>query len=596
MTVKQAPRVVRLQGRDPIDREQVGNKAWGIVRMRRLGLPVPPAFVLPVTECRRYHDQHEALDEQTWADVLEGLRWLETATGKAFGNPAGPLLVSVRSGAVVSMPGMMDTILNLGMTGEIEKALARSSGDADFARDTHARFCHQFGRVVLGADVDADGDEDPEQLQRVIARDCREEFPQDPYEQLRLAVCAVFQSWGSKRAVAYRRHWGLSEVGGTAVIIQAMVFGNLTGDSGTGVFFTRDPLTGYPSPYGEWLCKGQGEDVVSGTHAVQTLHDLAGQLPEVHAELLGAGQLLERENGDMQDIEFTVEQGQLFLLQTRAAKRSPAAAVRTAVDFAEAGVIDEPSALLRVTAEQVTTLLQPRLSSDAVLGEPVASGEPACFGVAVGFAVGDSEAAEAEAAEGRDVVLVRPTTSPEDIAGMIAARAVVTELGGSTSHAAVVARALGRPCIVGTGPGSTAAWIGEEVTVDAGKGVVYRGRLATEQVRADDDPGLFRLLQWARAICPVTVLDAPQPDTVDLDAAGVGLDPGVTPRLEDVVATLRGAASARGAVLCLPVGAEALLAAEVPAAVLAPGQQELVLLLQLVHARQRRVAAVSVSG
>ncbi len=596
MTVKQAPRVVRLQERDPIDREQVGNKAWGIVRMRGLGLPVPPAFVLPVSECRRYHEHDEALDEQTWADVLDGLRWLETETGKGFGDASAPLLVSVRSGAVVSMPGMMDTVLNLGMTSEIEKALARTSGDADFARDTHARFCHQFGRVVLGADVDADGDEGPEQLQGAIARDCGHDFPQDPYEQLRLAVCAVFQSWGSRRAVAYRRHWGLSDVGGTAVTIQAMVFGNLTGDSGTGVFFTRDPLTGDPRPYGEWLCKGQGEDVVSGTHAVQTLHDLAVQLPEVHTELLRAGELLERENGDVQDIEFTVEQGQLFLLQTRAAKRSPAAAVRTAVDFAEAGVIDESSALLRVTAEQVTTLLQPRLSSDAVLGEPVASGEPACFGVAVGIAVRDSEAAEAAAAEGRDVVLVRPTTSPEDIAGMIAARAVVTELGGSTSHAAVVARALGRPCIVGTGTGSTAAWIGQEVTVDAGKGLVYRGRLATEQVRAEDDPGLSRLLQWARAVSPVTVLDAPQPDTVDLDAAGVGLDSGVAPSLEDVVATLRGAASARGAVLGSPVGAEALLAAEVPAAVLAPGQQELVLLLQLVHARPRRAAALSVSG
>lgn len=583
-----APRFVPLVGTTDADRDAIGNKAWGIMRMGLLGLPVPPAFVLPVAECRLYHDNDQFLDERTWSGVLAGMQWLEGETGKVFGDPAAPLLVSVRSGAVVSMPGMMDTVLNLGITDDVETALARSSGDAEFARDTHARFCHHFGKVVLGADVEADtcGD-DIEVLRQDITRDCGRPFPLDPVEQLRLAVSAVFQSWASRRAIAYRKHWGLSEVGGTAVTIQAMVFGNLSDESGTGVFFTRDPLTGERNPYGEWLPRGQGEDVVSGTHAVQTLHDLAQQQPAVHAELLRAGEVLERENRDVQDMEFTVEQGRLFLLQTRVAKRSPAAAVRTAADFVDEGVIDRDLALTRVTPEQVRTLLQPRLSPDAITSEPLATGEPACFGVASGIAVADSEAAERAAAQGQDVVLVRPTTSPEDIAGMIAARAVVTELGGATSHAAVVARALGRPCVVGTGPGSTSAWIGQLVTVDGSRGAVYLGRLATDQVRVEEHPGLSRLLQWAREACPLVVGGEPSGEVRDLDAAGIGLDAGEPPALEVVVAALQGAAVGTGTVLSTPVGAEALLQARVPAVALAVGQHELMVLLQLVHAQRR---------
>lgn len=588
MVVVETPRFVPLSGDVEVSRDAVGNKAWGIMRMRSLGLPVPPAFVLPVGECRRYHENCQALDEATWEGVLAGLRWLEEETGKIFGDPAAPLLVSVRSGAAVSMPGMMDTVLNLGITDEVEAALARSSGDPGFARDTHSRFCHQFGKVVLGADVEADACvDDIDALRQEIARDCGQPFPSDPHEQLRLAVCAVFQSWGSRRAIAYRKHWGLSELGGTAVTIQAMVFGNQSGQSGTGVFFTRDPLTGESRPYGEWLPRGQGEDVVSGTHAVQTLNELEQQQPDVHAELLRAGEALERENGDVQDIEFTVEQGRLFLLQTRAAKRSPAAAVRTAVDFVEEGVIDRDLALARVTAEQVRTLLQPRLSPDAKTSEPLASGEPACFGVASGIAIGDSEAAEQAAAAGEDVVLVRPTTSPEDIAGMIAARAVVTELGGATSHAAVVARALGRPCVVGIGPGSTSMWLGQPVTVDGSRGAIYLGRLPTEQVRVDEDAGLSRLLQWAREACPIEVRAESGEDLRDLDAAGIGLDAGDPPALDVVVAALQGAPAARGAVLSTPVGAEAVLQAHVPAVQLAAGQHELIVLLQLVHAHRR---------
>ena len=587
MDVLAADRVIPLEGTVTLGREVLGGKAWGIVQMRRLGMPVPPAFVLPVPACRRYHDAGRRLDDATWQSVLDGVRWLEQQTGRSLGDPAAPLLVSVRSGAPVSMPGMMDTVLNLGMTDPVETALAELSGDPEFARDTHSRFCAQFGRVVLGADVDLPPGAPADQVREEVAADTGRAVPDRPLDQLRDAVLAVFDSWQSRRAVAYRKHWGISEEGGTAVTVQAMVFGNLADQSGTGVFFTRDPLTGAAEPYGEWLPGGQGEDVVSGTHAVQTLADLAAQLPDVHAQLLQSGRTLERAHGDVQDIEFTVERGRLFLLQTRSAKRSPAAAVRTAVEFAEAGLIDRPTALQRVTPDQVAAVLHPRLAPGAQSAEVLARGEPACPGVAEGTAVGDSDAADAAAGEGSDVVLVRPTTSPEDIAGMIAARAVVTEVGGSTSHAAVVTRALGRPCVVGVGRGATAGWIGREVTVDAARGVVYAGRLPTVRVRVEDDPYLSRLLQWARDECPVRVVEQAAGEVLDLDAAGVGLGADPAPDARQLAALLAGSRCVEGFVLASAAGAEAVLEAEVETVVSA-ATPPLVLLLHLVHAARRR--------
>jgi pyruvate,orthophosphate dikinase len=598
MATLTSERVVPLDGSVSLGKDRLGGKADGIVRMRRLGLRVPPAFTIPVTECRRYHASGGRLDEETWQAVLDGLAWLEQETGRRLGDPSAPLLVSVRSGAPVSMPGMMDTVLNLGMTDEVERALAGLAGNSDFARDTHTRFCAQFGKVVFGADVeDPELGADADRVRAEVAEDSGREVPREPLDQLREAIDAVFASWRSRRAIAYRKHWGISDEGGTAVTVQAMVFGNLGEASGTGVFFTRDPLTGAPEPYGEWLPGGQGEDVVSGTHVVQTLADLAAQLPDVHAELLEAGRVLERENGDLQDIEFTVERGRLFLLQTRSAKRSPAAAVRTAVDFAEADLVDRTTALQRVTPEQVASVLQPRLASGAAeAAEVLARGEPACPGVAAGVVVGDSEAADAAAAEGRAVVLVRPTTSPEDISGMIAARAVVTELGGSTSHAAVVTRALGRPCVVGVGTGVTTGWSGREVTVDATRGVVYAGRLPTEAVCAEDDPALSRLLEWAREASPVQVVEEAPEGTVDLDPAGVGLDPSTPPDPPHVVGLLTGASCARGAVIATPAGAAAVLKVGVPAVAAAPGQHPLVLLLHLLHADFQRRATSAGDG
>jgi pyruvate, orthophosphate dikinase len=335
-------------------------------------------------------------------------------------------------------------------------------------------------------------------------------------------IKTVFGSWSSRRAKAYRKHWGIAEDGGTAVIVQAMVFGNLGEESGTGVLFSRNPLSGDPEPYGEWLPRGQGEDVVSGTHDPLPLSALAETMPAANERLLTAAKQLEREHGDIQDVEFTVERGELWLLQTRAAKRSPQAAVRAAVDLVEEGAIDRAEALQRVTPEQLATVLAPRVSeAAAAAAEVVAKGIAACPGVAAGVAVDDSDAAcEAEG----DVVLTRPTTSPEDVSGMIAARAVVTERGGSTSHAAVVTRALGRPSVVGVGEGMTAPLIGAELTVDGSAGVVYRGILETEEVDPASVPGLETLIEWAREASPVEVVADAGEGSIDPDAVGTSDD------------------------------------------------------------------------
>jgi pyruvate,orthophosphate dikinase len=576
-----AQHVVVLDAATTHDRETIGNKGASVARMLGLGLPVPPAFALPIEECRRYHANGRRLDDDVWQDVLAGLADLEERTGRRLGDPDAPLLVSVRSGAAVSMPGMMDTILNLGMTDAVQDGLARLSGDPDFARRTHVRFCHEFGHTVCGADLDPPAqDAEARDVRAAVLEDTGEAVPAEPPAQLRAAIHAVFESWSSRRAVAYRRHWGIPEDGGTAVIVQAMVFGNLGAGSGTGVLFTRDPLSGEPEPYGEWLPGGQGEDVVSGTHDCLPLSALRDELGDAHAHLLEAGALLERENGDVQDVEFTIEGGRLFLLQTRAAKRSPAAALRTAVDLAREGAIDENTALSRVSPEQLSAVLAPRLSAATVAGaEVLARGTPACPGVAGGRVVPDAGAAEAATG---DAVLVRPTTSPEDVAGMIAARAVVTERGGSTSHAAVVSRALGRPSVVGVGEGATAGWGDREVTVDGRAGVVYAGLLATEEVDVADVAGLAELVDWAAARSPVAVVDDAD-DVLDLDAGGVGLDPDARVDVDELAGRLQGARAARGAVLATAGGARAVLRGGLPTVVRAPGQHRAALLLRIVQ-------------
>src|SRR2546428_2575903 len=310
-------RVLMLDGSVSYDKEVVGGKGASIARMRSLELPVPSAFVLPVDECRRYHAAGRRLDDALWPSVLDGIAALERDTGRRFGDPSAPLVVSVRSGAPVSMPGMMDTILNLGINDEVERGLGRLCADSAFARNTHARFLREFGHMVMSADVDCLAEAaTPAAIRSAIREDTAETVPSDPREQLQAAIRAVFDSWVSRRAVAYRRHSGIPEDGGTAVIVQAMVFGNLGSSSGTGVLFTRDPVTGRREMYGDWLPGGQGDDVVGGAVDPLPLAAMAEQLPEAHEQLLEAGRLLERENRNVQDIEFTVEAGRLYLLQS----------------------------------------------------------------------------------------------------------------------------------------------------------------------------------------------------------------------------------------------------------------------------------------
>ncbi|WP_228001156.1 pyruvate, phosphate dikinase [Nocardia australiensis] len=473
------PSILVLDSTTTGDRDLLGGKAWSIQRMMALGIPVPPAFVITTDLCRRMRATGEALPADVWRDVPAAVAELEASTARRFAATSRPLLVSVRSGAATSMPGMMDTILNLGMTDEVEQALAEQSGDPTFAADTRRRFDQQFEKVV----------------------GCLP--PTDPWEQLRRAMVAVLDSWNSPRAISYRESRGLPHDAGTAVTVQAMVFGNLDDRSGTGVLFTRNPLTGGAEAYGEWLPRGQGEDVVSGRADALALADLAATMPTVHSDLLAAAAQLETDSRDVQDIEFTVESGTLWLLQARVAKRSPEAAIRHAVVLRQEGLITATEALDRVRPAHVRYLLAPHLDqADVDITAPVATGKPACPGIATGTVVIDAVDAEQRADQGEAVILARPTTDPDDVAAMSVAAAVITELGGSTSHAAVVCRELAIPCVVGCGTGTLMALAGRKVTVDAATGVVYPGEFTIVPATTVEDPDIALLTQWACAESP----------------------------------------------------------------------------------------------
>lgn len=466
--------VVTLTGELGLSRDVLGGKAWGIVRMLRLGIPVPPAFCITTDECAPW-TRRGGPDTAITTALPEAIGELERATGRRFGHPERPLLVSVRSGAPVSMPGMMDTVLNLGMDDGIEAGLAGLTGDAAFAADTRRRFEEQY-REVVGTPA-----------------------PATPGAQLLGAIDAVFASWRSERAVTYRARHGIPEDLGTAVTVQAMVFGNLDDDSGTGVLFSRDPLTGDREPFGEWLPRAQGEDVVAGTHDPRPLAELARDHPAIHAELLHHARTLEVAHADMQDIEFTVESGRLWLLQTRSGKRSPAAAVRLAVAFGREGRISPEEALRRVRPEHVVALLREHVEPGArQAAGVVAAGRPACPGLARGVVVVDVDEAEERALDGEEVILARPVTTPRDLRAMAVVAGIVTELGGATSHAAVVSRELGVPCVVGVGEGAITVREGQEVTVAADEGRVYEGRLPVRVASEHDDEDLAQLLRWGR--------------------------------------------------------------------------------------------------
>ncbi|GAA1864547.1 hypothetical protein GCM10009836_51130 [Pseudonocardia ailaonensis] len=484
---------------DEPSRELVGGKAWSLWRMGSLGLRVPPAFVVTTEACAAYF-AGGGLPEGLVEELAAGIRGLEAALNRTFGSGPRPLLVSVRSGAAVSMPGMMDTILDLGITDSVEEALAAETGDPAFAAEVHRRFAGFYGRLVLGCTEDLEDLPDTAAVRAAVNADTGSSVPADPWEQLHSAVAAVFASSRSRRAVAYRKHYGIPDDLGTAVTVQAMVFGNLDASSGTGVLFSRSPVTGEREPYGEYLEQGQGEDVVSGRVTPSPLSALASRSPQVHAELLRAAECLDREGRDAQDVEFTVQRGELFLLQSRPAKRTARAAVRIAVALVDEGSVPPSEAVRRVTAEQVRTLLRPVLAS--VDGAAVlATGTAASPGVASGIAVATPEEATA------GTILVRRATSPDDVHGMIAAAAVVTEQGGATSHAAVVSRALDTPCVVGCGAGTVDALVGQLITVDAGSGTVYAGELPTTAASESGDDDLRRLCEWAEAEAPVRVVD-----------------------------------------------------------------------------------------
>ncbi|MGD9601131.1 MAG: pyruvate, phosphate dikinase [Gammaproteobacteria bacterium] len=550
-----------LDGTGLPEKSLIGGKAWSVARMRALGLPVPPAFVITTRACAEYLATG-ALPEGLAAELAAGVQWLEDATARRFGGDSAPLLLSVRSGSMISMPGMMDTVLNLGINDVTQRALAHETGDTAFAHDTRRRFVDLYARIVLRGTLPELAPDAPIDAWQSAVRDATgTEVPADPHAQLHGAVSAVFESWNSRRARRYREHHGIPHELGTAVTVQAMVFGNLDAQSGTGVLFSRNPLTGDPAPYGEYLARAQGEDVVSGRYTPEPLAALERTSPALHAELLEAAVVLERENGDVQDIEFTIQQGRLYLLQSRAAKRAPAAAVRFAVDMVREGAIDEATALSRVTAEQVRVLLSPRLAAGTADGaEVLAQGEAACQGVGVGTVVTHTDDAERRAQAGEAVVLARDTTSPDDVHGMIVAKAVITEQGGATSHAAVVSRALGVPCVVGCGAGLLAALAGRTVTVDGATGRVYAGALDVVAPDEAREPGLAELAEWAARAAPLTVYTETSPeaaDARDLDHTRGGEDPA------QLAALAAGATVLKGAVLNSDEGVRAAVAAGV---------------------------------
>ncbi|WLP88531.1 pyruvate, phosphate dikinase [Gordonia sp. NB41Y] len=455
--------VLALDGTAPADRELLGGKAYSVNRMRSLGLPVPPAFAITTPVCARFHEAGGTLPAEVWEGVVAALHVLEEQTGKTFGKGPFPLLVSVRSGAAQSMPGMMDTVLNLGLTEQLTAELAAATGDPEWADDTWKRFCAGYGEIVLG--------------------DATAAPPADPFDQLREAIGAVFRSWTNDRVTAYRRHHSLGEGGGTAVTVQAMVFGNRDGESGTGVVFSRDPATGDPRLFGEWLSRAQGEDVVSGERTPETIDRFRTHSPALHDDLAAIATTLEAEHRDLVDIEFTVESGTLYMLQCRSGKRSARAAVRIAVDLVREGLIGRAEAVERISAEQAQTLA--RQSTADTGAELLASGIGAGPGAAVGVVHTDTDEACAAAARGEKVVLVRPSTSPADVPAMFDAVAVVTEVGGTTSHAALVCREIGVPCVVGCGTGLSESLAGQTVTVDGSTGKVYAGDVLSTESTAD---------------------------------------------------------------------------------------------------------------
>jgi pyruvate, orthophosphate dikinase len=516
-------------------RSTLGGKGAGLAEMTNAGLPVPPGFTITTEACNAYYAAGKELPPGLWDDVAAHMKQLEQQTGKGFGDAENPLLVSVRSGAAFSMPGMMDTVLNLGLNPETVQGLIRLTGNERFAWDAWRRFVAMFGRIVLDlkaedfdepfeaakhkAKAKLDTDLTAEQLRKVgdtftkiVEAKTGEPFPTDPYRQLELAVRAVFDSWFGKRAHDYREFNKIPHDLGTAVNVVTMVFGNMGDDSGTGVAFTRDPNTGERQIFGEYLTNAQGEDVVAGVRTPAKISQMRDELPEVYTQFEEIAQRLEGHYREMQDLEFTIERGTLYMLQTRSGKRTAPAAVKIAVDMVNEGVITRQEALQRVDPAQIVQLLLPRFdeaakttAGDRLLGK----GLNASPGAAVGQAIFDPDRAVAAKEAGNPVILVRIETSPDDVHGMLAARGVLTARGGATSHAAVVARSMGLPCVAGAESlridygrrqlraGSATVNEGDVISIDGTTGEIFAGELPTIEAKFEDEHDLATLLEWA---------------------------------------------------------------------------------------------------
>ncbi len=513
-----------------------GGKGAGLCEMTRAGLPVPPGLIVTTEACNAYYDNNKQFPDGMWEQVVEALQEIEKKVGKKFGDSDNPLLVSVRSGAAFSMPGMMDTVLNLGLNEETVQGLAEQTGDLRFALDAYRRFASLFGEIVLDVAHEKfervmdrfkaqtkggkDTDLQPKALREIIAAEKQiiladqMAIPDDPYEQLRVAIGAVFNSWMGRRAIDYRRINRIPDDLGTAVNVQAMVFGNMGKDSGTGVAFTRNPSTGKKELYGEYLLNAQGEDVVAGTRTPNPITQLKKELPKVYQEFSEITQLLEKHYRDMQDCEFTIERGKLWMLQTRTGKRTGAASVRIAVDMANEKLIDRQTAVRRVSPEQLDQLLHPTVDPKTTT-QALATGLPASPGAAQGKVVFSPDEAEEMAKEGEQVVLVRIETSPDDFHGMVAAQAIVTARGGMTSHAAVVARGMGKTCVSGASAldidygqhqfsvNGEVVTKGEWITVDGSTGRVFLGKVPTIQPQLGSD--FHELMKWADKFRRLTV-------------------------------------------------------------------------------------------
>ncbi len=508
----------------------LGGKGANVAEMRQAGLPVPPGFTITTEACLGYLQYDSQFPEGMWSQAQAALKNIEETSGKQFGDRDNPLLVSVRSGAAISMPGMMDTVLNLGLNDETVEGLARMSGDRRFALDAYRRFIAMFGHIVMDVETEKfervlnrfkgqtaggrDTDLNEDQLEEIIRAyktivftdQHGTEFPQETHDQLRMAISAVFDSWNGARAIEYRRIHRIPDDLGTAVNVQAMVFGNLGWDSGTGVCFTRNPSTGEKKVFGEYLLNAQGEDVVAGTRTPRPIAEMAGELPVVYEQLMEVTARLEKHYGDMQDIEFTIERGTLYMLQTRTGKRTGPAAVRIAVELVDEGVLNPQTAVMKVDAAQLDQLLHPMVDPAAEV-TVLAVGLPASPGAATGRVELDPEEAARLAEEGEKVILVRQETSPDDFRGMAGSQAILTARGGMTSHAAVVARGMGKPCVAGAGDiqidyeqgffhaGEHEVRRGDWITVDGSTGSILLGKVPTRQPELGSH--FEKLMGWA---------------------------------------------------------------------------------------------------